>query len=75
MTGKAALPGTRIYRMYYTFCEDPGCGAINDYADTRADAERNRRRHVAEHRAGGQMPVTEEGVPTRRQLEKWASGE
>jgi hypothetical protein len=34
--------------MYYTFCEE--CGAINDYADTPGDAQKNRRSHVAEHR-------------------------
>jgi hypothetical protein len=54
-TGKPDKPfplsRTRVYKMYYTFCEDPGCGAINDYADTREDAEANRRRHVAKHRA------------------------
>jgi hypothetical protein len=66
--------------MYYTFCEDPGCGAINDYADTRADAELNRKRHIAAHRAGGKLPLTEDGIPTRciptrRQVEKWAAGD
>ena len=42
-----ALSQTRVYKMYYTFCEE--CGAINDYADDRKGAEQNRRRHVAEH--------------------------
>jgi hypothetical protein len=37
--------------MYYTWCDDPGCGAINDYADSLEQAEKNRRRHEASHRA------------------------
>lgn len=48
---KPGSPGTEIYRMYYTFCEDEGCGAINDYADSLTEAERNRRRHEASHRS------------------------
>ena len=43
------LSRTKVYKMYYTFCEE--CGAVNDYADDRKEAGRNQRRHVAEHRA------------------------
>ena len=51
MTNDTPAPGTYVYKMYYTFCEDPGCGAINDYADTRREAEQNRKRHAASHAA------------------------
>lgn len=44
------VPKTYIYKMYYTFCENPGCQACDDYADTRKEAEKNRRRHAASHR-------------------------
>ena len=55
-----------VSKMYYTMCEDPGCGALNDYADTRPDAEVNRRRHIAWHRRGGL-----EYDPTRREVKRW----
>lgn len=42
------LNRTKVYKLYYTSCEE--CGAISDYADDRKEAERNRRMHVAEHR-------------------------
>lgn len=48
MSRPFALNRTKVYKMYYTFCEE--CGAINDYADTPGDAQKNRRSHVAEHR-------------------------
>lgn len=57
MADAAALPKVKIYRMYYTFCEDPGCGALNDYADDRKGAERNRRRHLAAHRNGDEAAL------------------
>jgi hypothetical protein len=43
-----ALSQTRVYKMYYTSCDE--CGAVSDYADTPKEAQANRRRHVEAHR-------------------------
>lgn len=51
MSAKFPASKVKVYVMYYTFCEDPDCGALNDYADTRADGQRNRQLHIAAHRA------------------------
>lgn len=68
-----------VAKMYYTMCQDPGCGAINDWADTRAGAEENRRVHIAWHRRGGRdydetlLENTWGPVPpTRGEVESWA---
>ena len=65
-TGKPDEPGrTHVYKLYYTFCDE--CGAIDDYADTRREAEKNRRRHDAEHRAfeSGETDVHPSRRPVR----------
>jgi hypothetical protein len=51
---KPLAPGQKVtvYKMYYSFCPNPGCGAINDYADTIGEARKNAKAHERAHNAG-----------------------
>ena len=47
--GPVSPDDVTVQRMFYTSC--PLCGALNDWADTPAEANRNRRAHIKAHTA------------------------
>ncbi len=47
--GPVSPDDVTVQRMFYTSC--PLCGALNDWSDTRAAANRNRRAHIKAHMA------------------------
>jgi hypothetical protein len=71
----AKFPASQVSvaKMYYTLCMEPGCGALDDYAETRPDAEKNRRKHIAWHRRGGEDydPMKRGNVSAQR----WKTGD
>ena len=55
--GPASADDVRVSRLYYTFCEVCNA-ALSDWADTMAEARRNRRAHLEKHKrsAGTSAP-------------------